>query len=341
MNWLSINNLSFGYGKKDIFKNLNLFVGSKKGNVTVIMGTSGSGKSSLIKLMLGILKPKKGNISYFKENLVLGYLPQNPIIFEHLNTLQNARYFETTSVYKNRFDEPLFLELKDILGLDKILENPTPMSEISGGQKQRICLLRELSIKPDVVHLDEPTSGIDPAVRLNFLITLKKISKKFNIKIVYVTHDKIEAELIADNIIYLESLPDGIVNPHSYEINKFINHPPCLQALEAFAYPTSNILNLQQSELEKLKINSLKSLDSFYVNIKQENVCLDSFGFEYSLLYENDIYYRIKIENTIKELTLLKSKIKLDNNLKIRFTGDMDFYSKEGKFTETINANEK
>lgn len=340
MNWLRLTNVYFGYKNENIFQNLNLEIGSDNGNIVAIMGTSGSGKSTLLKLMLNILKPKGGSVNYFKEDLVLGYLPQNPIVFEHLNTLQNARYFQTTSVYKNRFDESLFIQLKNTLGLNEILDNPKKVSEISGGQKQRICLLRELSIRPDILFLDEATKGIDNAIKLSFLVALKKISKNIKINIVYVTHDKFEAELIADDIIYLESLTNGIVKSHRGKLDDFINKPPCIEALEVFTYPISNILKNENNSLGLIITNNFQVPKGFYISVKQENILLGENGTKYNILYSNAVYTRIQIENSKEEINLLNSKFQFEKNLKFNLSGELDIYSEEGEFFKTIKINE-
>src|ERR1700757_1505652 len=108
MQSIQFNQLTFGYQKGlPIFKDLSLTIANrsadKKGYVVSLMGSSGSGKSTLLRLLLGIEKPTKGSFS-FGRYYVISYLPQEAVLFEHLSSEANSRYFKSVSHYRDRFD---------------------------------------------------------------------------------------------------------------------------------------------------------------------------------------------------------------------------------------------
>ena len=206
MKSLSFNNISFGYNHDTpIFKDLNLEIKAKQGHVVALMGASGSGKSTLLKLILENEKPQTGSIKFDMSNPVIAYLPQEPVLFEHLTPMQNARYFQRSSYYKKHFNENLFWELITSLNIQDVLEKSKSVLELSGGQRQRLSLLRALSIQPDLLLLDEPTNGLDATVKLQFLNKLREVVLKYGLMVIYVTHHKLETELIADEVIYISS----------------------------------------------------------------------------------------------------------------------------------------
>ena len=165
MKFISFENITFGYRKNDpIFKDLSFKISgsdSGRGHVIALMGASGTGKSTLFKLILQTEKIQNGAISFDKKEPVIAYLPQEPVLFEHLSPKQNARYFERSSYFKKRFNESLYNELIHSLNIDDVLKETRSVLEMSGGQRQRLSLLRALSIQPDFLLLDEPTTGLD------------------------------------------------------------------------------------------------------------------------------------------------------------------------------------
>ena len=251
MKSIILERIDFSYSKKDqLFKDLSLDLGApdKNGHVTALMGASGSGKTTLLKLMLGVLMPEKGHVQFAPSGAVFSYVPQEPVLFEHLSPMDNAKYFSYASKLKNRFNDEQFERLVDLLEIRKILEQRSHVSELSGGQKQRLSLLRALSIKPDILLLDEPCTGLDADVKFAFLTKLHELVTELNLFAVYVTHHIEEAKFIGNDIAFLvkDSLTGKIESISRQPVEEFLKTPPTLDALRIISIPEINIAGVQK-----------------------------------------------------------------------------------------------
>lgn len=203
----------------DIFKKLNYFDLNVKlqvdKEVLVIQGASGSGKTSIFDCVCGINKPDKGSIelngntvysSEEKINLPLrerniGYVFQNYALFPHMTVKENVLFgilYNKNSKSNIEYGNYIM----DVLKI-KHLENRYP-NEISGGEKQRVALSRALSIKPDIMLLDEPFSALDSETKeivYKEFITFKKM---WDVSVILVTHDNNEAVILGDRVINLK-----------------------------------------------------------------------------------------------------------------------------------------
>jgi iron(III) transport system ATP-binding protein len=210
---IHIDSLTFGYRRAPlIFKNLTTsviptFTSSGRGFITVVMGESGSGKTTMLKLLLGEEIPIQGSISITPADIGIAYLSQDPILFEHLSVAENARYFSRLRSKRAQFDEATFLRTSQKLGLSEIIKRPSSITGLSGGERQRIALLRALSIRPSLLLLDEPCRGMDNSVRQEFLLYLRQLTDELGLGVVYVTHQHNEARLLADRILFLVRPP--------------------------------------------------------------------------------------------------------------------------------------
>lgn len=337
MKLLSFNNISFGYAKNTpIFKELNLHIEAKEGYVVALMGASGSGKSTLFKLILQNEKPQQGNISFGIADPVISYLPQEPVLFEHLTPMQNARYFQRSSNYKKHFNENLFTELIRSLNIQDVLENSKSVLELSGGQRQRLSLLRALSIQPNLLLLDEPTTGLDATVKLQFLNKLREIVLKHKLTVIYITHHKLETELIADEIVYLSSKNNSPAKIYRDDLLNFVKHPPLLEALEVFAYPKPNIIKGKMANGEILPVKEKENGNVLYFGIKEENILISEKGVEYHIIASNPINTTIELAGSKQQLTLNTEKIKNSQYKNISFSGTFNTYNTNGEFINAI-----
>ena len=242
---IQFNNISFAYeNKTPIFKNLNWEICESKQNnfIHFIMSPSGYGKTSLFKIILNLIKPQQGNIQ-IKNDTRIAYVPQEDVLFEHLSIFENATFFQNLKSRKSEFNNELFNEYAKVLGLDsQILKSNKSINQLSGGQKRKISLLRALSLNPNIILLDEPTTGLDAQVKMEFLLQLKMIAYRYNILVLYITHHFEEPSLIGDKIHYLLKNTDGVINKiTSQSVEDFKNIPPCLEAAYLVDFPVNRI----------------------------------------------------------------------------------------------------
>lgn len=182
---LKIENLSFGYNNKLLYKDFSLEV--KRGELVAIVGKSGVGKSTLFELIANNLKPKKGKI----EVKNIAWIFQDPYSSFHPSYKILEQILE---VAKDRDYEKFLQELS----LNKDILNSLP-HELSGGQLQRCSILRALLMKPDLLLCDEPTSALDNIVQLDTMKLLISFLSKMGILLI--THDLDLAKWSADRII--------------------------------------------------------------------------------------------------------------------------------------------
>lgn len=211
MSFLSIENLFFAYGKTRVVENFSLQV--EEGSFTTLLGASGCGKTTLLRLVSGFLEPDSGTIK-IDGKIINGILPnkrkigfvfQDYALFPHLTVEQNLFYGlnlkKRTKETKNE-NKTLVMQTAENLGLQNLM-NRFP-SELSGGQQQRVALGRVLVLQPSLLLMDEPLSSLDTNLRLKVREELKEIQKKLKITTVYVTHDQEEALNLSDKIAVMK-----------------------------------------------------------------------------------------------------------------------------------------
>jgi ABC-type Mn2+/Zn2+ transport system ATPase subunit len=334
MKKISFENITFGYQpKQPLVEDLSFTFQNPtedKGYVIALMGASGAGKSTILKLMLGTERPQKGTITTSPENPIIAYLPQEPVLFEHLSPLANARYFATTAFYKKRFDESIFADLVQSLQMQEVLAKSKSVLELSGGQRQRLSLLRALSIKPDFLLLDEPTTGLDAEVKLQFLHKLRELVMCYNLLVVYVTHHKLETELIVDEIAYIAKNADTnrINKIFTDSVSNFIKSPPLLEAVKVFNYPKPNLI---QARMEAGKLIPTLPVESTCTGvITDENLVFsETEGFAYRILTSNPIYTLLELTDTKQTIALNTSSLPTQLLDKVAFVGKMSQYDKK------------
>ena len=331
---IKIENIDFSYKKKKVFKNFSLdftYTGNK-GHVYALMGPSGCGKTTLLKLLLNTEKQTQGKIIISPDTPVISYVPQAPILFEHLKPSQNAFYLKKIDKYKKQFNQPFFEELTRFLDLEEVLNTSKSVLEISGGQKQKLSLLRALSIKPNILLMDEPCSGLDEEVKKHFLLSLKRIIEENNILVVYVTHHNAEAKLIADDVIYLlPNKENGLINRSFItDIYSFTQSPPVIDVAQAFGFPDYNILPCEIQNENIMICNKGRYCLVFHSN----QVSFSSTkGIQYSDSCRCGLYDSIKIDG-ITLLTTQKNKKEY-----VQFKGDFLLYD-NGVYMNKINIEE-
>ena len=206
---LELKNISKKFKDRQILSDFNLTVEENK--ILEIVGPSGGGKTTLLRMLAGLEKIDSGEIIYNGESLpidelekrnLLGFVFQDFQLFPHLTVLENLVLspIKTMNMAKN-VAEKKATELLEKLGLEKQINN-YPIS-LSGGQKQRVALARAMMIDPKIIGYDEPTSALDPELRLEVEKLILK-NRELGITQIVVTHDLQFAENIADSILKVE-----------------------------------------------------------------------------------------------------------------------------------------
>jgi phospholipid/cholesterol/gamma-HCH transport system ATP-binding protein len=211
---ISIRGLYKSFGTLDVLKGIDLDV--FKGENVAVLGRSGTGKSVLIKILAGLLKPDKGNVtvlgkdvSTLKEKeldalrLKIGFSFQNSALYDSMNVGQNLAFplqMNFKNLSKKEIDTAV-AEVLDAVGLkNKINEMP---ADLSGGQRKRIGIARTLILKPEIMLYDEPTSGLDPVTCIEINELIKEVQKKYKTSSIIITHDLTCAKATGDRVAML------------------------------------------------------------------------------------------------------------------------------------------
>ena len=206
---LELKNISKKFKDRQILSDFNLTVEENK--ILAIVGPSGGGKTTLLRMLAGLEKIDSGEIIYNGEPLpidelekrnLLGFVFQDFQLFPHLTVLENLVLSPINTMNMSRSDaEKKAITLLNKLGLEKQVNN-YPIS-LSGGQKQRVALARAMMIEPKIIGYDEPTSALDPELRLEVEKLILQ-NRELGITQIVVTHDLQFAENIADSILKVE-----------------------------------------------------------------------------------------------------------------------------------------
>lgn len=208
---IDTKNLSVYYGKTCALDSINLSVPA--GDFLCILGPNGGGKSTLLKSLLGLIKPTKGTITLFghspdKNNTIVGYVPQTSTIEKNFPiTVKNViltgllinkkGFFQRFNEQDHIFAEKVMKEI-NILDLQK-----RHIGQLSGGQLKRVLIARALIMKPQILLLDEPTANLDNKAKKQTLSLLKSLSKQ--VTIVLVTHDNEIIDYQTKDLAYLNT----------------------------------------------------------------------------------------------------------------------------------------
>lgn len=195
-----IKDLYKSFDELDVLKGVNLTV--YKGENVAVLGKSGSGKSVLIKIIIGLLKPDKGEVSVLGQQvdkldekelnalrLRIGFSFQSSALYDSMNVRQNLEFPLVMNV-KNLTKEEIAVKVEEVLqavGLkDKINHMP---GDLSGGQRKRIGIARTLILRPEIMLYDEPTSGLDPITSSEINSLINQVQEQYNTTSIIITHD--------------------------------------------------------------------------------------------------------------------------------------------------------
>ena len=184
-------------GGEILFQDMNLTL--KVGEIVSLLGPSGCGKTTLLRMIAGLESSGVGEIS-IEEDVIdyVGFIFQKPILYPHLNVAKNILLGNNKKLSKVMKDQLIdeSLELVKLSGFAK-----RKVTTLSGGEAQRVVLARALLAKPKLLLLDEPLSSLDVDARRDLAKEIRDLIKQQNISAIHVTHDKDEANIVADRIL--------------------------------------------------------------------------------------------------------------------------------------------
>lgn len=186
-----IRDLTKCYGEKIVFKNFNAIFPEKR--LTCIMGSSGCGKTTLLNMMMGLIKPDRGTISGIPRQSISAVFQEDRLC-ENLNALANIRFVCEKNISRATIEKHL-----NLVGLGESINQP--VQELSGGMKRRVAIVRAMLAAKRVLFLDEPFKGLDQDTKKQLMEYVKKQIQ--NITAIMVTHDEKEATIMESEIIKL------------------------------------------------------------------------------------------------------------------------------------------
>ncbi len=221
MNIINVKNLFFKYSKINVLEDINLNI--KEDDFLAIIGPNGGGKSTLLKLLLGLLKPQKGEINLTLKTDDIGYVPQNtnlnidfPITALEVVLMGHIKKQKSLFGYSKADKLCAMNSLKQV-GMDEFANSK--IGDLSGGQRQRVFIARSLCANPKVILLDEPTANIDVKGQNDIYELLKELNK--NICIVVVSHDISVLLNYAKNVAHINK---NLVYHNIENLNKKIDN---------------------------------------------------------------------------------------------------------------------
>ena len=213
-----IKHITKSFGTRVVLKDIDFKI--EKGENLVVFGKSGSGKSVLIKCMVGLLSPDDGEVLMLGEKIEglknqelnvlrkrIGFLFQSAALYDSMTVRENLEFpLRDLKLKKKDEIDALVMEALENVGLEDAI-NKMP-SELSGGMRKRIGLARTLILKPEIILYDEPTTGLDPITSKEISELILEIQKKYNAASVIITHDVECARITANRMIIIK---EGVI----------------------------------------------------------------------------------------------------------------------------------
>lgn len=211
---LKIQNLYKSFGDNQVLIDFNLEL--QKGESVVVLGKSGSGKSVMIKCIVGLLQPDKGTITMFGKNIPelddeeldrirakVGFLFQGNALYDSMRVRDNLEFPMRRTWIRFSHEEVnrRIVETLEDVGLGHTI-NMMP-SELSGGMRKRIALARTLILRPEIILYDEPTTGLDPITGKEIIELMNEIQEKYNTSSLIISHDMKCVQTASDRVVVL------------------------------------------------------------------------------------------------------------------------------------------
>lgn len=198
-NIIEVKNVSFSYGNEEILRDINFNV--HKGDYIGIIGPNGGGKTTLLKIMIGLLKPTQGTVRLFGDDIStfrnwekIGYVAQKAVNFDHnfpitvFEVVQMGRLAQK-GLFKSLTSQDHEIVKKSLEQVEMWEYRDRLIGDLSGGQQQRVFIARALATQPEIIFLDEPTVGVDAKTQEEFYSLLRKLNQKLDLTLILVSHD--------------------------------------------------------------------------------------------------------------------------------------------------------
>jgi phospholipid/cholesterol/gamma-HCH transport system ATP-binding protein len=211
---ISISGLYKAFGDNKVLNGINLNI--NKGENVVVLGRSGTGKSVLIKIISGLLKPDQGTVIVLGKEvdklndrqlqelrLKIGFSFQNSALYDSMTVKENLEFplvRHKRHLSRKQIDDAVKTVLEAVGLLQTLHQMP---SELSGGQRKRIGIARTLILRPEIMLYDEPTAGLDPITSMEINDLINKVQKRFNTTSIIITHDLACAKSTGDRIVMM------------------------------------------------------------------------------------------------------------------------------------------
>lgn len=287
---IEFKNIKKSYKSKIILENFNLSIDS--GKLVVLIGASGCGKTTLLKMINRLISITEGEILINGKNINnmdpiklrrgIGYVIQQTGLFPHMTVKENIEIIPRLMKISERKIERKTIELLNMVGLDPDEYLYRYPAELSGGQQQRVGVARAFATDAEIILMDEPFSALDPITRAELQEQLFNIQKEYNKTIVFVTHDMDEAINIADMICILKDgkiiqydTPENILkNPENDYVEEFVGKnkiwakPEFIKAEDVMINRPATV-SIKRSLLQAREIMREKTVDSLLIVDKE------------------------------------------------------------------------
>ena len=340
-----LTNVTKQWGKFIGVNKLNLEI--EDGSFVTLLGSSGCGKTTTLRMIAGLETPTEGEIR-FDDKIVfssekninipparreVGFLFQNYALWPHMTVYQNIAFGLETLKWKKNDVKERVEEMLDTMRIRQFSERYP--AELSGGQQQRVAIARTLAPKPRVLFMDEPLSNLDAKLRGEMRTELKRLHKDTASTFVYVTHDQLEAMTLSSKICMMN---EGVLQQYAPPLDVY-NHPANLFVADFVGNPSMNIISAKakkagagEAEIDFLGRKALFRAENDF-DLNSENVCVgirpevltispagDMEGLAYSTLPAGmETTVKIKVGDTILS-SVVFGAIDYETDAAIRFS---------------------
>lgn len=260
---VEFRNIKKAYGENVVIEDLNLKI--EQGEFVSIVGSSGCGKTTTLKMVNGLIEPTSGSVLVNNEdiktkNLIelrrgIGYAIQGSVLFPHLNVEQNISYVPNLLNKKDKTKtRDAVAKWMKIVGLDEDIMHRYP-NELSGGQQQRVGIARALAASPSLLLMDEPFGAVDEITREQLQKEMKRIHKETKITILFVTHDINEALKLGTKVLVMNQ---GKIE--QYDTPKNILNHPASDYVNQLVYRQRHMCHLSDDQLGDCEYNAVSKV---------------------------------------------------------------------------------